>query len=153
MMKNLLCAALALAMMLSFAACGSTTADVDIAAVKTEIIETVPVTDPIEISTDKLMSLYGIAAEDVSENASFLVMSDIFPAEIIMIKAVDTDAAATVAAALQTRLDSLKVQSQSYDAESYAIAQACTVMTDGTYVAMFFSEHGAQMEEIYNSYF
>lgn len=153
MMKKLCCAVLALAMMLSFAACGGTTADVDVAAVKADIIKTVPVTDPIDISTDKLMSLYGIAAEDVAENASFLVMSDIFPAEIIMIKAVDTDAAANVAACLQTRLGSLKVQSQSYDAESYAIAQACTVKTNDTYVAMFFSEHGAQMEEIYDSYF
>ncbi len=153
MMKKLLCAALALVMMLSLAACGGTTADVDVAAVKTEIINTVPVADSIDISTDKLMSLYGIDAASVADNASFLVMSDIFPAEIIMIKATDADAAADVAAKLQTRLDNLKVQSQSYDAESYAIAQACTVMTDGVYVAMFFSEHGAQMEEIYNSYF
>ncbi len=154
MLKKTMALLLCLMLVFSFAACGQDTpAEVDLAAVKAKLYSDIPVTEPIELSADRLTSLYGIAADSVAQNESFLVMSDIFPAEIIMIKAVDTAAANDVAAKLQTRLDNLKVQSQSYDAESYAIAQACTVMQDGVYVAMFFSEDGAAMETIYKSYF
>lgn len=155
MMKNMTALLMCLLLVLGLCACGGNDApvDIDLAAVKTQIYTEIPVNEPIELSADRLTSLYGITADSVAENASFLVMSDIFPAEIIMIKATDSAAADNIAAKLQTRLDSLKVQSQSYDAESYAIAQACTVMQNGDYVAMFFSEDGAAMETIYKSYF
>ena len=153
MMKKLTALCLCLLLICSLAACGAKTPTVDLAAVKAELYSDIPVTDPIELSNDRLTSLYGIAADSVAENASFLVMSDIFPAEIVMVKAVDAAAATDIAAKLQKRLDNLKVQSQSYDAESYAIAQACTVMQNDVYVAMFFSEDGAAMETVYKAKF
>lgn len=154
MMKKMTALLLCVLLMLVLTACGGkdVPASVDLAAVKAQLYADIPVTDPIELSTDRLNALYGITADTVSVNESFLVMSDIFPAEIVMIEAVDAAAADAIAAKLQTRLDSLKIQSQSYDAESYAIAQACTVMQNGNYVAMFFSEDGAAMETIYKSY-
>lgn len=153
-MKNVMCVFLSIVMLVSLTACGGDQAVcVDLQAVKTDILTQLSITDPIELSDDKLLSLYGIPADSMASQACFLVTSDIFPAEILMIEAVDANAADDIAVKLQMRLDSLKVQSQSYDAESYAIAQACTVLADGMYVAMFFSEYGAEMEAIYNSYF
>lgn len=155
MMKKMTALLLCVLLVLGLAACGgeSETKTVDLIAVRDKLYADIPVSDPVELSTDRLTSLYGITADSVKANASFFVMSDIFPATIIMIEAVDAAAADDIAAKLQTALDSLKQQSQSYDAESYAIAQACSVMRDGNYVAMFFSEDGAAMETVYKSFF
>jgi len=150
-MKKLLSLFLACAMLFAFTACG--TPEVDLQAVKTDMQTQLSISNATDIPTDKLMSLYGIAADKLADNASFMILSDVFPAEILMVKAVDTAAAEEIAALMNGRLESLKAQSVNYDAESYAIAQACTVNVDGVYVSMFFSEFGTQMTEIYNSYF
>ena len=151
MMKKICSLAAVCLLLISMTACG--TPDVDLQAVKTDMQTQLSIANATDLPVDTLLSLYGITAESVADSASFMILSDVFPAECIMIKATDTTAAADVAAKLQTRLDSLKVQSQNYDPESYAIAQACTVLVNDVYVAMFFSEYGAQMETIYNSYF
>jgi hypothetical protein len=82
-----------------------------------------------------------------------IVMTGVFPAEIIMVEAVDEAAAKDIEAKLQSRLDGLKQQSQSYDAESYAIASACEVEVEGNYVALFFSEHNEGMVSMFNEAF
>lgn len=151
MLKKVCSLALACLMLVSMTACG--TPEVDLHAVKTDMQTQLAITNATDLPVDTLLSLYGITAESVADSASFMILSDVFPAECIMIKAMDETAAADIAAKLQTRLDSLKAQSVNYDPESYAIAQACTVKVNDVYVAMFFSEYGTQMETIYDSYF
>ena len=162
MIKKITAILLVAMMILSFASCGGagdsgekTEAPkaIDLQAVKAEMVTQFNIESPIDLDNDKLLNQYGIAAETVASSGSFIVRTAIFPAEIVMIEAVDENAAKEIAGKLQTRLDDLKVQSQSYDAESYAIAQGCSVLTNGKYVAMFFSEHGAEMEKLYNSKF
>ena len=162
MVKKITAILMVAVMILSFASCGSagdsgekTEAPkaVDLTALKAEMITQFNIESPIELDNDKLLNQYGITAETVKASGSFIALTGIFPAEIVMIEAVDEAAAKDIAGKLQTRLDDLKVQSQSYDAESYAIAQNCSVLTNGNYVAMFFSEHGADMEALYNSKF
>ncbi len=150
-MKKLISLLLAMTMLFSLTACGAP--EVDLQAVKTDMLTRLSINNATDIPTDRLMNLYGIAADKVADNASFMILSDVFPAEILMIKAVDTTAAEEIAALMNTRLESLKMQSVNYDAESYEIAQACTVLVNDVYVSMFFSEYGTQMTEIYNSYF
>lgn len=181
-MKKLLAVLMILTMVLSLVACGSseepeTTAEeqnvvteaaeenaetkakpqsngpVDVVKVKDDMLAKFEIADAIELNEDLLLNQYGITAEQVLAQGSFIVSTGLFPAEIVMVEAVDEAAAEQVAEKLNTRLDSLKAQSKSYDPESYEIAQACQVLTEGNYVAMFFSEDGAEMEELYNSYF
>ncbi len=152
MLKKVCSLTLALMMLVGLTACGGTP-EVDIQAVKTDMQTQLAITNATDLPVDTLLSLYGITAESVADSASFMILSDIFPAECIMIKAVDTAAASEISTKLQTRLDSLKAQSVNYDPESYAIAQACSVLVNDVYVAMFFSEYGTEMETIYNSYF
>ena len=162
MVKKITAILMVAIMILSFASCGGAgdSADkteapktIDLGAIKSEMITQFNIELPIELDNDKLLNQYGIAAQTVKASGSFIVLTGIFPAEIVMIEAVDEAAAKEIAGKLQTRLDDLKIQSQSYDAESYAIAQGCSVLTNGNYVAMFFSEHGAEMETLYNSKF
>ncbi len=176
-MKKLLACLLIIAMIFSFAACGAeaeeeTTAEaqttesaaeeetkkesngaVDVVAIKDEFIKKFELTDAIEMNEALLLNQYGIAEDAMVAHGCFIVQTGLFPAEIIMVEAVDEAAAKDITEKLNTRLESLMAQSKSYDPESYELAQACHVITEGNYVAMFFSEDGAEMEEIYNSYF
>lgn len=162
MVKKITAILMVAIMILSFASCGGAgdsgekteaPKTVDLVAIKNEMITQLNIESPIDLDNDKLLNQYGITAETVKSSGSFIVLTGIFPAEIVMIEAVDENAAKEIQGKLQTRLDDLKAQSQSYDAESYSIAQSCSVYINGNYVAMFFSEHGAQMENIYLKYF
>ncbi|MBQ2943335.1 MAG: DUF4358 domain-containing protein [Ruminococcus sp.] len=151
-MKRIFSIVLAALCLLSLAACtDSATKDIDIAAVKEQIITDLAIEGAMDVESDRLLNLYGIAAEDVAESACFVTIEGVFPDEIVMVKATDADAAKRVAESLNTRLDEVKVQSQSYDPENYAIAQECQVLTEGNVVALFLSPKHAEMEEIFSS--
>lgn len=161
-MKKTISLLIALFIAFSFAACssgdgeqsqGNDAVAVDLAAVKTKMIEELSPADPIDLQTDALLDLYGIAAEDVEESACYTTMDGVFPEEVIMVKAKDADALARIEEKMNTRVDAVKVQSQNYDAENYAIAQKCEVQKNGNYIAMFLSPDYDALTEIFNSYF
>lgn len=152
-MKKLVCALLAVICMLSLFACsaeGSGSKDIDIAAVKDQIISELGVEGALDLAPERLLALYGIDEADIAESACFITMGGAFPDEIVMIKATDADAAGRIEEKLNTRLDEIKVQSQSYDPENYALAQECKVLKEGNVVALFISAQHAQMEAIFN---
>ena len=125
----------------------------DLQGIKNEMISQLDIKDYVDLDEEKLFDQYGIEGEKVKTNGSFIVFSDVFPAEIIMIEAVDREAAEEIAEKLEGRLQDLKVQSRNYDAESYRIAQNCTVLVNANQVAMFFAQQGPQMEDIYHNNF
>lgn len=152
---------LAFVMIFALAACSDNTGDgnndgnsdtavVDIETVKDTIISELSITDARSLDSSRLLDLYGIKEEDFTASACFVTMNAIFPDEVIMVNAVNKDKAQEIAELLQTHLDAVKVQSQSYDAENYAIAQKCEVMTEGLTVALFLSPDQEAMVEIFN---
>lgn len=122
-------------------------------ALKNKMVAELDLKDPIILDNGRLLEQYGITEDTIASQSSFIVLTGVFPAEIIMVEAVDEAAAKDVEAKLQSRLDNLKQQSQSYDADSYAIASACEVETEGNFVALFFSEHNEAMVEMFNESF
>lgn len=125
-------------------------AEVDLGALKAEILSDLGVTDSVDVATDMLLDLYGIDAADVADSACYMTMDGVFPDEVIMIKAKDADAAGRVAQKLNARLDAVKIQSESYDPDNYALAQKCSVQTSGVYVTLFLSPNYARMTELFN---
>ena len=149
-------------MALSFAACSSgseeakndaQTVTVDLAAVKAQMISELAPADPIDLQADSLLNLYGIAADDVVSAACYTTMDGAFPEEVIMVEAKDADALSRIEEKMNNRVAEVKVQSQNYDPENYAIAQKCEVQKNGNYVAMFLSPDYEALVRIYNSYF
>lgn len=150
-MKRLICAVLLIAMMFSLVACGSDSyREIDIKAVKEQIISELSIEGALDLASERLLALYGIEEADIAESACFVTMGGVFPDEIVMIKATDEAAADRIEAKLNTRLDEIKIQSQSYDPENYAIAQECKVLREGNVVALFMSAKHADMEAIFN---
>lgn len=117
-----------------------TTDSVDLAALRDQMIADYELTDTLPVETAALENAYGITADLVKSSASFNAASGAaFPQEIVMVEAVDENAAAQVAEKLTNRLSSIAEQAASYDPDSLALAEKCTVVTDGVYVGMFFS--------------
>ena len=148
-MKKIISLVLAMICLFSLAACGGEEADIDVAKVKEQIINDLGVEGALDIDTASLLDLYGIVAEDVEESACYVTMDGVFPQEVILVKAVSQEAAKRVSEKLNVRIDEVKIQSQSYDAENYALAQECKVIVKGNVVAMFLSPQHAEMEKIF----
>ena len=164
--KNILPFILIFALLICFASCtadsdeAETPADdggdtlpfaPDLASLRENMISTFGGEEPIKFESDILLDLYGIAADDVAESACYMTMDGVFPQEIIMIKATDADALARISKSLENRISEVKVQSEGYDPENYALAQRCNVVSKGLYVTMFLSPHFEQMTEMFNS--
>ena len=147
-MKKIIIGILALALLLT--ACGAESATKDIVAIKEQIITELAIEGAMDISTDRLLDLYGIEAESVKTSACFVTMGGAFPDEIVMIEAVDSASAKQIAQKLESRLADVSNQAQNYDAESYAQFQKCKVQTDGVYVALFISAQAEQMQKLFN---
>ncbi len=151
-MKRFTALLLCLLMLMTFAACGETAKEPDLGAIKTEIVDTLGI-EAKDMNTKLIAGQRGFSEEMVAESASFTTPGAVFDDEVYMFKATDADAASTIADKLNGRLNELKKQTQSYSPEDAAIVEQCSVLTNGNYVAMFFSANREQMETIYKSYF
>ncbi len=151
-MKKTFILILAFLALFSFSSCGGgeSSGDVDLAELKNQMVADLSIENANDIPTESLMNLYGITADEVAAQASFTTMSGSFPDEVVMIKAKDENAGNSVAEKLETRVEEVKVQSENYDAENYALAQKCRVLQSGVYVAMFLSPNYDKMAEIWN---
>lgn len=110
------------------------------------------VTDPMYLDTDAFANLYGIDPSWTAQSAGFVTMAGVFPDEVAIFEAVDAGAAAQIASCLQTRLDEVMVQAETYDPDSYAKAQQCSVVTNGNYVRLLLSPKQAELAEAYEQY-
>lgn len=110
------------------------------------------VTDPMYLDTDAFANLYGIDPSWVAQSAGFVTMSGVFPDEVAIFEAADAEAAAQIAACLQTRLDEVMVQAETYDPDSYAKARQCSVVTNGNYVRLLLSPRQAELASAYGQY-
>lgn len=164
-MKKFLSVILALTVIFAFASCTKKSLDdkpsdkapsevtIDINAVKNAIIEQAELVDPLEIDAERLCELYDIAPSDVAEAVCVTTLDGTFPDEVILLKAVNEDAKMRITGKLSSHLDDVKVQSQNYDAENYALAQECKIIEKDSYLALFISAKHAQMEKIFEDSF
>lgn len=125
---------------------------VDLAAVRQAMLDAAGADDPLLLDTGALSAMYGIETGWVAQSASFILMSGVFPDEVILVEAVDQEAAAQVAAKLQSKLDDTLNQAQLYDPESYAALQSCGVAADGLFVSLILSSSQAELAAVYHQY-
>ena len=122
------------------------------AALLDQMISEAGITDALQVSGDTLLTVYGLNADQIVDIAGVNASSGgAFPQEIVIVKAVDQDAAASVAMAFMNRLSEIASQAESYDPDSYALAQNCSVITQGNCVGLFFSEDYAQLSELFQN--
>jgi len=124
---------------------------VDLSALSSQIISKAGIEGAMPLPQDRLTDLYGIAQSDIASAGCFITVNGSFPEEAIMIEAKDSAAQSRIVSALNTRLADVMVQAENYDAENYALAKQCKVITAGNYVALFVSPQHAAMESAFNA--
>ncbi len=129
----------------------TTAKTVDLSALSNQIISKAGVEGAMPLPKERLTDLYGIAQADIASAGCFITVNGSFPEEAIMIEAKDSGAQSRIVSALNTRLADVMVQAQNYDAENYALAKQCKVITAGNYVALFVSPQHATMESVFNA--
>ena len=149
-MKKVFSLLFVLVMVFCLAACSSGgSKTMDITAVKDSIINNLGVEGALELPADRLADLYTIDVADIKASASFITMVGSFPDEIVIVEAVNADAATRIGEKLEARLTEVMNQSQNYDAENYALLQKCKVQKSGNYVALFISSKNSEMQKIF----
>lgn len=150
-MKKALPVILSVILIFCLAGCSSdNTKEINLTDVMTKINTDYP-SEMTEITeTEKLTAYYQISAEDVKSFAAEIDQSGID--EVILIEAVDGDAAKRIEACLTNRYNSKVQQGASYSPEELSIIKQCSVKTDGNYVTMIVSENAEGMTQIYESF-
>lgn len=101
---------------------------------------------------DDLDAYYMISPDDVKQFAAQISTdTSAAPVEIVLVEAVDSDAADNVATALDRRLSSIVALYTSYSAEELAVVEACAVTREDNYVTMVVSENYDGIMEIVNA--
>ena len=103
-------------------------------------------------SADELNTYYSIDTADVKQFAAEIDPNNNAPVEIVLIEAVDADAAARVESALTTRYNAIYSQYSSYTPEQLDMVKACKVTKDGNFVSMIVADKGADMLNVFYSY-
>ncbi|MCI2112267.1 DUF4358 domain-containing protein [Ruminococcus sp.] len=103
-------------------------------------------------SADELNTYYSIDTADVKQFAAEIDPNNNAPVEIVLIEAVDADAATRVESALTTRYNAIYSQYSSYTPEQLDMVKACKVTKDGNFVSMIVADKGAEMLDVFYSY-
>lgn len=103
-------------------------------------------------SADELNTYYSIDTADVKQFAAEIDPNNNAPVEIVLIEAVDADAATRVESALTTRYNAIYSQYSSYTPEQLDMVKACKVTKDGNFVSMIVADKGSEMLDVFYSY-
>lgn len=133
-------------------ACG--TADVDLKTVFDDINTQFGITDLTVIEEASKLNRYYMIEEDTVEQfaAEFSAESSVFT-EIVLIKAVDEAAATEIATLLNNHYQSRLSEAKSYNPESVAMLEGCSVEQNGVYVSLIIADNAADIKAVYDSYF
>lgn len=150
-MKKILAILLTALCVVSLAGCGGAK-QVNLTECMDKMNSTYNVTDVKQYTTtDELNKYYSIDQADVKSFAAEKSNSKVD--EIILVEAVDANAAARVKDCLQKRYDEKKRESASYDAEFLNTVNKCEVAVKDNYVRLILSDNASGMVDIFNSYF
>ena len=98
--------------------------------------------------SNDLKKYYSIDTEDVKQFAS----DSNSRVEIVLVEAVDADAASRVNDALSKTYTSIVTQYSGYNAEKLPMVEACKVTQDGNYVTMIVADQGPEILETFYGY-
>lgn len=100
-------------------------------------------------NVDDLNTYYSINTADVKQFAAEIDSNSNAPQEIVLVEAVDADAASRVEQALTNRYNSIYGTFKSYSPEQVSVVEGSKVTKDGNFVSMIVAENSADMLDVY----
>ncbi len=138
--KNTLMIAMVSLVALLVAACaGGGAANVNPSEAYADMSKNVSMPEMMEIPSSIVLDYYGIRIEDYSEAVFYMSADSLLADEVVIVNAVDADAAKRIKDKLEVRLNQKLMSAQDYSPEQYEIIRKCKVRIDGMTVAMLVS--------------
>lgn len=136
----------AILMMAALSACGGGAKDVNLSTVIETVNSQFGYTDlKVLEDTDALNRYYQISADDVKQFAAELSTTASQYTEVVLVEAVDADAAGRVKTQLDAHLGTQLNTAKSYDAEQVAMIEACSTKQVGNFVYLVVSDKFAEV--------
>ena len=154
-MKKTLALFLCILFALSCASCSSpeSAPSADLKEVLADMESQLSISDPLKVDTeDDLMTIYGIEAADVKQFAGMYSGTGINADEIMMVEAVDSDAAGRVKEKLEKRYQDKENETVQYLPDQYDIVQKGEVRVNGNYVSLLVAQDADKLFSIYEGY-
>jgi len=107
----------------------------------------------MELSATDLLDFYGIETADVKQHAACIATTGIDCDEVVLVEAINADAAARVKSALDNRYQAKLNETVNYLPDENAIIKTCSVSISENYVAMIVAPNAADLVKIYNESF
>lgn len=127
----------------------SSSGTVDFTTVKQKLDEGFDFSELYSIPDSEELSLtYSVEEADVSDFYAKYSVTGIDSQEIIIVKAVNSDAAERIKAALETRYKSKVNEAASYSPEQLELVQKCSVRVDGDIVSLVVDKNADAIHEI-----
>ena len=149
-MKKLICAALAVVLLLSLAGCEGASVKMDMQAVYTDICKSVQVPEMLELNEDLMLDYCGIRAEDVSQAMVLICADSLRTDEIWLLEAVDAKAASRLMELAEKRLNKKGEESVTYSPEQYKVVEKAQLIQAGNCVALLVSPDSEAMAQVFN---
>jgi hypothetical protein len=105
----------------------------------------------LDLTQDDLLELYGIEAADVKQFAAKLTLDSIQADEVILIEAVDAQAAKRIKEKLDNRYQTKLNENRNYLPEQFAKIEKCSVTVHGNFVAMIVLENADEAAAAYEA--
>ena len=103
----------------------------------------------MEIPSAIVLDYFGIQSADYSDAVFYICADSLLADEVVIVNAVDDDAAKRIKEKLDVRLNQKMVSAQGYSPEQYEIIRKCEVRVDGKTIAMLVSPDVENMTKIY----
>lgn len=139
-MKKMICAALAVCLMLTLAACGNSeqqAVSLDTAALYESFQQYLPEMFYPDEAT--LLNFLGIPAEDCVQYKVAICAEGLRADEVWLIEAKDDAAMQNLTELAQARIQSKLDETETYAPDQFLIVQKAAVLTNGRYLALFIS--------------
>lgn len=149
-MKKILAFLMLAVMLLTLTACGGSqtkAVNVNLTDVMTKFALG---SEMMSLTADDMLNMYGIAAEDCKQFAASINTTGIKCDEIVLVEAVNADAAARVKTALDNRYQAKLNETENYLPDEFAIIKTCSVTANGNLVAMIVAPNAADLTKTYN---
>lgn len=140
-MKKLYAMILALALVLSLAACGGESAPTaeaaDLNAVYESMADTLP--EMIVMDEDTMLNFFGIETEDCLQVVTAVCADGLRTDEVWLIEAKDDAALKELLTLAETRLTAKADETINYTPDQYLIVEKAELLTEGKYLALLVS--------------
>ena len=153
-MRKLFSAVMLAFFILELSACsGGTAKNADLTSAMKKMKEKITNTQMMDLSSDDLMSEYGIKPGDVKQFAAYVDSTGTKGDEIVLVQANSSEAADRIKKDLDNRYSQKEVEMKDYLPDEYAVLKKCKVNKSGDYISMIVSPQYEELEKIYKNAF